>query len=300
MIKWVNFELDKSVVAPVIYGTCRHETTGRGVELSSEIATELRRFLAGFNASLGVIYPPYYRIDAYFDQWSVNILELNASFVDGWGTALNLARAAGIQVPGGKLLFPEKFATLDEVYKPELELFVRELGYLGHRHVVSDVASNADSPVYVYGRIGTKENPNTLPHDGLRLDNKFNLAEFSHEWKGEIVRIPRHYTNRSTEWRSVPSEVVLKFADKNGPECRAARQSVIIGKPAGKAAFIRKCYECGSIVAQDLVHPAQRDGENCQLVIMAIGDEPITGYVQYSHKKIINDNSVHGPLVLSV
>jgi hypothetical protein len=110
-IKFCNFDMDPSIVAPVIYGKNPHQTTSRGIELSQGVSDELRRFLSGFSASAGVEQTPYYRIDAYFDEDTLWILEINASFVDGWGTALNLARASGIQINHGRLIFPDQFAT---------------------------------------------------------------------------------------------------------------------------------------------------------------------------------------------
>lgn len=35
---------------------------------------------------------------------------------------------------------------------------------------------------------------------------------------------------------------------------------------------------------------------NTQLILLTAGSTPVTGYVQFSRKEIINDNSVHGPL----
>lgn len=296
-VSFSDFDMDESIVAPVIYGDKRHSTTNRGVVISSETRQELKRFLSGFNASVGIEQTPYYRIDAYFDEQTLWLLEINASFVDGWGTALNLARASGIVVDSTPLVFPRRLASTHWVYLPELRLFVSELGHLGsHDHDVCEWDGNGDDPIYVYGRVGSKSQPHVLPYDGLRLDNKLNLGLFSQTWSSDLVKTPRHYLGRSNSWEEVPREVALKFCDKGSAECARARQSVMLGKPSGKAPFIRRCYGEEALIAQNFVQPMKQDGRNCQLVIFAIGDEPITGYVQYSLSKIINDDSTHGPL----
>jgi len=111
-----------------------------------------------------------------------------------------------------------------------------------------------------------------------------------------LIKIPRHYINRFDAWGEIPQEVVLKFCDKESVECRRAGQSVMFGKPSGKAPFISRCYRAETLLGQERIFPASQDRANCQLIIFAIGNEPITGYVQYDWRRIINDDSIHGPL----
>ena len=122
MIEFKEFPTKKELIAPVIYRETPHQTTNNGVVLSNEITNELSNFLALFNKFLKVQHDPYFRIDAYFDinTGMLYILEINASFVDGWGTALNLARASEIQVDQDKIKFPCQFATTNDDYLPEL------------------------------------------------------------------------------------------------------------------------------------------------------------------------------------
>lgn len=290
--------MDQARVAPVIYGTQPHRTTSKGIRLSGEVRQELRRFLSEFNASVDSERPPYYRLDAYFDQERLWVLEINASFVDGWGTALNLARASGIGVDPTRLVFPKRFATIDPIYRPELMLFVEELAALGLDGRTICSSGETVEPIYVYGRVGSKDQPQILPYDGLRLDSKLNLGLFSRTWTGDRVKTPRHYVSRFDPWEAVPEDIVLKFANKDSPACQRARQSVVFGKPPGKAPFLKRCYRDEALLAQEYVRPMREDNQNCQLVIMAIGDEPITGYIQYHWNRVINDASTHGPLVL--
>ncbi|KKP33093.1 MAG: hypothetical protein A2360_00240 [Candidatus Staskawiczbacteria bacterium RIFOXYB1_FULL_32_11] len=297
VINFYEFVLNSSVVAKKIYREDYHFTTNRGVVISHEVRIELKRLLSSFNNQVGIEKTPYYRIDAFFDDESLWILEINASFVDGWGTALNLARAGGIRISSELLTFPTFFASKSWEYMPELELFVDELARLGlSGHHIHELHGNGVDSTYVYGRVGSKDQPNILPYDGLRLDNKLNLGLLSRGWDSVAVKIPRHYINRFDSWEEIPTDVVLKFCDKSSLECKQTRQSVLFDKPSGKAPFIRRCYREEKLVAQNFVQPVKQNGSSCQLVILAIGEEPITGYVQYSRERIINDNSVHGPL----
>lgn len=302
VIEFHSFDVDESIVAPVIYrtgyGDSPHRTTNLGVVLPEEVGRELRLFLSGFNDLAGVKRTPYYRIDAYFDKRCLTILEINAAFVDGWGTALNLSRASSIMVDGSGLNhFPNLFATVSPAYQPELELLVDELAILGITGCsVCEPDSNGTDPIYIYGRAGSKSQPYIRPYDGLRLDNKLNLGLFSRIWEGDLIKIPRHYIDRFDPWTEIPQKVVLKFCDKGSKECDRAGHSVIFNKPPGKARFLKRCYREEALLAQGFVSPIVRDKCNCQLVILAIGEEPIAGYVQYSRNQIITDDSTHGPL----
>lgn len=300
-IQFEDFDLRHEIIAPVIYGTSPHHVTGRGVVVSRNVRTELQALLAAFSRANGAERLPYYRVDAYFDENTLWVLEINAAFVDGWGTALNLSRASGVSIVEWTKLqfFPRSFATTDPRYLPELQLMVDELksmGMCGHRIV--PWSFDQTESTYVYGRAGTKEAPNTVPYDGLRLDDKLNLGLFSRSWSGRCVKIPTHYFEPADTWDEIPTNAILKFCDKGSDESRRARASVFIGKPSGKASFLKGCYREKKMLAQSRVEPSQDGGMNCQLVILAIGDTPITGYVQYSDKEIINDDSVHGPLVI--
>jgi hypothetical protein len=295
MIEFRDFSMNRSAVAPVIYGNSPHYTTNTGIELGEKVVKELRDFLKNFNLFMGVTKTAYYRMDAYFDENNLNILEINASFVDGWGTALNLARACDIAVDSRPLLFPKLFVNEDQVYMPEFELFKKELEIIGHE-TMHEQMDHLTPTVYYYGRWAEAQHEGIFPYDGIRIDNKLNLAMFGLAWKGDRVRIPKHYMRCLESWENIPDDVVLKFCDKGGEECQAARQSVIFNKPTGKAKFIKRCYEENALIAQEIIQPTKRGDNNCQLVILAINENPVTGYVQYSPKKIINDNSMHGPL----
>lgn len=301
-IQFVETSLDEKLVAPVIYRNYQHQTTKMGVSLPREVVEELKRFLTAFNLVVGVTQTPFYRLDAYFTEDVLHILEINASFVDGWGTALNLARAAGIRIdPQPFRNFPKMFSLANEDYYHELELFITELGHLGLKGggkiIDWETAINGGELVYLYGRNSRKVAKNLLPYDGLRLDNKFHLSQLSRQWDGKRVLTPRHYFHPDP-WEMMPEDVILKFCDKSSLECQKARHSVIFGRPNGKASFLKRAFREEKLIAQEMVEPNRDDGQNCQLVILAIGEEVATGYVQFSTSRMINDNSTHGPLLL--
>src|SRR6202142_4149005 len=133
-VAFKSIELLCDIVAPVIYGSYPHRVTNRVAGIVPEVCEELRMFLRDFTLYNRIAVQRgrlYYRIDAYFDFKRLWFLEANTAFVDGWGTAFNLARAANIRVPRENLRFPRQFATIDPVYLPELKLFADELAYLG-------------------------------------------------------------------------------------------------------------------------------------------------------------------------
>ncbi len=296
-IRLRKFKMDKTVVARCIYGTELHRTTNVGVVISENSRWELSEFLRGYNEFVGVQQTPYYRIDAYFDGSTLTILEINASFVDGWGTALNLARASEIAINPSQLTFPKSFTCIEKVYEPELRLFIDELSVLGLSNCLVDFQRSPPVPTYVYGRVGWPNEHNIFPYDGVRLDDKFNLANYDRARNSDVIKVPLHYWARYQTWEEIPTDVVLKFRDKSSPECAQARFSVLIGKPVGKAKFLKGCYASEVLIAQDFIQPTEHEGKNCQIVIMAIGNTPIVGYVQFSDSRIINDDSVHGPLL---
>jgi hypothetical protein len=219
------------------------------------------------------------------------VVEIGRSFPDGWGAALNLSRAAGIDIKPTPD-FPGRFVLQDEAYRAELELLIAELG---SGRIIADSEPVEGGSAFVYG------------YTDPELDDKRILAEFARGWSGGPVVIPQFYTPEDTAWADIPEGVYLKFVDKQGPEAQRARFSVLRGKPEGKARFLRQCYEAGKLIAQQEIEgigmkgepymPAGQEGENprAQVILLSQG-APITGYVQYSDKAIINDDSVRGPL----
>lgn len=153
-------------------------------------------------------------------------------------------------------------------------------------------------PIYVYGRLNGS--PEVWPENGLVLDNKLNLARFSSHWRGELIATPPTYTFEDTDWAEVPEDVFLKFVDKSGPESVRAGFSVKPRKPRGKSPFLRRCYNEGSLIAQQRIDGVkiQMDSHVRRAQLVALSNaKMITGYVQYGFGDIINDNSLHGPLI---
>ena len=298
MIEFRRFDLDPTIVAPIIYRNEPQRTTEMGVVLPPQVRLELSNLLQIYTDHF---VEQYYRIDAHFTADKLYVLEINTGFADGWGTALNLSRAAGIAILKEPLYaFPEKVACMDPDYLPEARLFVQEMADIPltiDRIVHWDGLDEPSDELYVYGRVKSKF-INVYPLFGYERDNKLNLAHFAQKWSGKRVVIPRHYVCDLAGWDDIPSDAVLKFCEKENEESRVARASVIIGKPLGKAQFLRRCFSERKLIAQERIYPTRHEAMNCQLIILARDSDVITRYVQYSEKEIINDNSIHGPLLI--
>lgn len=319
-VDFFEFPTDQSQVAPVIYKDLPHRTTNMGIIVNKEITRELRRFLREFTNFLckdwPVVYGPYYRIDAYFDEQSITILEVNTNFVDGWGTALNLSRASKINIDSNICVFPEYFVYLRPDYLPELELLIKELKQIGvktqheilrrvtyERDILScfynivDIDTDGIQAYHYFRTLsGSVPSRYIIPYGGRLFDNKSNLAGFSRNWLSQLIKIPTHYQISNCQWQDLPNNVVLKFSDKDCDESLQSWYSVFIGKPLGKRPSIKRFYNKGIMLAQEQIEPTKIGSNNCQLVILAIGASIVSGYVQYSPKAIITDDSLHGPL----
>lgn len=296
-----RFRQDWSAIANCIYKDYPHLTTSYGVAIWRDDSAELHRFVVEYADYLN-LKNPYFRIDIYPDiDGTFQVLEVNAAFVDGWGTALNLSRASGIQaqVPS----FPACFACPNPDYHPELEVLVNEKGLFGERHQIMDWTGNPDCPTYVYGRVEAKSNL-IYPYNGIEMDSKLNLAEFGQIWQGKRVKIPVFYTAGQTPWIDLPEDIYLKFVHKSGPESQHARFSVKKGKPKGKSPFLSQCYNEQTLIAQASIKPRKamledQDEERTVQIVLLATRESLLGYVQYGKGDIITDNSIHGPLLLS-
>lgn len=306
-ITFSTFDIDRVLVAPVVYLKLPHRVTETGVRLPQDVVDRLALFLCRYEKFLQEHEdtrdrqsPLYFRVDAYIHDDILSILEVNTAFVDGWGVALNLSRASGIKISTDDLDFPLDFATEDDAYLPELKLAVHEINQLRRmkRQVVPFKKRGLyERSTYVYGRSGNRSRTDIVPYNGVELDDKRHLAAFSESWNETSVCIPRMYAGQTTTWDDLPEDIVLKFSDTSSPIANVMRESVLFGKPAGKAKFWRRAYHEGHVIAQKMVGPLKHWGLNSQLVILAIGQTPVAGYVQFSEKRVVNDNSIHGPLL---
>lgn len=299
-----TFTLDSGVVAPCIYRGQPHKTTQQGVMLSWDYREELQRLLTEF---LSFAQAPasgvYLRLDCFLQaDGTLAVIEINSSFVDGWGTAFNLVRASGHRLPfPDELKFPQVWSLREQVYLPELELAVSELPLHGGpqaRFLEPDEALATGEEVYWYGRFDNFGSfPLVRPADGIRLDNKMLLARFSNHWRGRLVTIPHFYGVAETPWEQIPADVVFKLGNKT----QDPRNSVKFRDEIGHGKFFRRAYNAGEAIAQARIEPITVEGAVTQVIIMAVGSTPITGYLQiaYPPRRIINDNSFHGPLVFA-
>lgn len=307
MITLESFYLDEGKVARCIYWGYPHLFTSLGVVVGREVVEELETFLWSYIKFCDVENQEgiYFRVDAFFDDEHLYIIEINAHFVDGWGTALNLSGAAGIETDLTGVSFPFLWVSEESKYRPELELACNELNLKGFSTRVTEVGEvmrGTDEEIYWYGRFKLYEKyPLVRPTAGNFLDDKLHLARFAQTWKGDLIQVPRYYFHQTYPWANLPLDAVLKFRDKGGEECRQAGTSVLF-REGRKVPYFRRCYEAGSLVAQQQVEPQRtQSGDATQLVIMTCGHRVVTGYVQFAKPgtKIINDNSIHGPLEFS-
>ena len=285
MIEFCQFELDSSVVAPVIYKDLPHRTTSVGLKVSKTVQEELQKFLQGFLEFHGRSeHDTFIRVDAFFSQEKLYIIELNVELADGWGVALNLARACngGLVLPNTKM--PSKYVAYSSNYLPEYQLAIEEFRLLGHSGVSIETH---------WGKTEEKD----------PLDNKLALEQFSRTQIAGVVGTPRMYSVENTPWVQVPEDVVFKFTEKYGSEATRARYSVKKRSGIGKGEFMRKCYNRGRAIAQERIEPRRlSDGSVTQAIIMCSGSTPVTGYLQVAEARefIINDRTARkGPLLFT-
>jgi len=284
MISFKDFEMDQSILAKTIYKNYPHKTTSIGLVIAMSVILELKSFLQGFlefhnRPEVG----RFIRVDTFFSEKGLQIIELNVELADGWGVALNLARASGnsVVVPANTSL-PSRYIAYTSNYLPEYELAIDEFRQLGYNGIAIESR---------YYETEVKD----------ELDNKLCLERFARKWKGCSVKVPNMYSIETTPWEELPTEVVFKFAEKYGEEAIRAHYSVKPRDGIGKGEYMRKIYRRGRAVAQERILPSVlADGSVTQAIIMLSGSTPITGYLQVapSTEFIINDRTaVKGPLL---
>lgn len=302
-----DFQLNASVIAPCIYASAHHRTTTLGAVVSSSVQDELRCLLRQLLDVAGVgSEGTFFRVDAYPDASGLlNVLEVNAHFVDGWGTALNLARAAGYRVALDPTCFPRLWTSEEDVYLPELQLTHDELARYGVQgggqppRIIErrEALNGANEPVYWYGRFRRfDESPHIRPASGDRLDDKGLLSDLSLLWEGNEVLVPMTYGCEVASWDELPRAVVFKPRRKYDTNSPVQFRSDI-----GRGREARQAYDEGETVAQEVLTRYLVANRPVQLVIMCAGTEPLTGYLQHADEgtRIINDDSEHGPLIFA-
>lgn len=327
-VKIAEFEVDSAIIPASVYHDGRtempHRVTTSGLALSYGAFREVAQFIKMFSRDAmpdGNTAQHYFRLDAFFDPRSetLQLLEVNARFVDGWGIALNLSRAAGHTLMQHKddidVDFPCIWQLEDERYRGEFELAIKEINLMNRyrEHRSNCVENGPDyqrnlTEIYWYGYHAPralKRVRMVAPRDGELLDNKMTLANFAAKWKGSVLQIPTFHSHEVCAWGQLPEKVIFKFINKLGPEARRAHASVLYRDQIGSGRFAKRCYENGSLIAQDLVEGMEvcAGGESVlQAVILAVDDGPLTGYTLGAPKgtRIVNDSFTHGPLVINL
>lgn len=291
-----DFSVDPDKIAPKIFGNFDRQINSRWVLVNDEVRWELQDFLKEYIQFLWLNWKKaFFRIDAYFDKNRLYILDMNASFVDGWGNAINFTRAVWERV--WEILswyFPAKFYLQDEVYRPEFELAIREIWQQTWENFSEIKGLDFDLPIYIYWTLKDWDsNENIFPFNWVLNDDKKNLARFSRAWKWDLVKIPDFIMSEEAKYLEVPENVVLKVASKN--DIRSDwRNKIFIWKPKKR----QPMWEAWLLVAQTLQNPQKNDNwENMQAIILTAWTKVIAWYVQNSTRNIINDSSVQSPLV---
>ncbi len=302
-----QFDINTRILPTSVYGNEPYLAQSLGGVVSGQVISELRVLLERFVSFCSVKKLPhvFFRIDGFFNSEGLHVLEVNARFVDGWGIALNLSRAANISIPQEHLLFPELWhlPQAQKLYRNEFNLLRRELSFLGlHSKEVGTGALGKGSPVYCYGFDYPERNEGNLlvPIYGKELDDKLMLARFSWEWHGVLVKIPLGYYKTLCDWEDVPKNAIFKFRDKHGTESIKARGSVFYEDQLPRGNFLEQCYNREALIAQDLVVPCFTDDGRtiAQIEIQCCGTEPVCGYALFAPKgtRVVNDRYVHGPV----
>lgn len=296
----IDTDMDRSIVADTIYGNQTRNFWEEMVEVSENIIKEMNNFLKEYSQFVGITKTTFYRIDGYFNEDNLYILDINASFVDGWWNALNFARATTQEINSilGESM-PENFYLQDQIYRPEFNLCIDELQKIWiDCQEVSQISERMKT--YVYWIMW--RTTNVYPYDGIRMDNKMNLALFSKKWQWNNIQIPKIITSWEASWEDLPKDYVYKIAWKNDiwftKSWKPDGWKVNIWKPK-KWKWAGGKWESWKMLAQEPVKTMiNKKSESMQLIFMCADDTVIWGYVQSSEKDIINDNSNQSPLII--
>jgi hypothetical protein len=279
-----EFVLDTSIIAKRIYRDAPHTITSTGLLIEPEVREEIREFLSRFLEFSGCNEHVFLRLDAFFDDTALTIIEVNVELHDGWGVALNLLRAAGRApnfCPGAKL--PQEIVAHNNEYLPEFELAREEFAQFGNELSV----------------VSWRKRPKILAKHWL--DDKLFLAQFSRVWRGRRVITPHSYWNENTSWDDRPPNGVFKCRDKHGAAATTIRHSVLDLSGVKKGKALRVFWESADAIIQERERPAQlEDWSPMQAILLCSRSEPLCGYLQVAPPSsfIINDKgTLKGPLV---
>lgn len=304
--KIVPVRLNESVLPASIYGDTPYLTTPFATTLSRTVQDEVSCLLAALLMQTGAAeMGTYFRIDAYLDpthgSGRLSILEVTTQYVDGWGIALNLSRAAGRRPQLAPVDFPRLWVLDNSRYRSEIELDVREITLATNGELAPRVI---DAEEYVTNELAywygwkAPEGEQILPSRGRFLEDKRHLYELAKTWQGEQVYIPSLYMIDETPWDALPFPVVCKNRRKN---VGIYGNVALCRSRADTGKYARRAYERGEAVAQVYSHPfLLQDRYPTQLEILCIGIKPTTGYLLVGDPDtfVLNDRAKHGPLFL--
>lgn len=298
-IRFKDFQIDEKIIAPEIYSWAKRQISSKWIEISDEINGELSNFLKSYIDFLWLNWKRvFFRIDCYFDEKKLYILDVNASFVDGRWNGLNFTRSVWEKVESILLEpFPNNLYLGEEQYRPEFELFINEWNLLFWEKRFNEKLC-LDEPTYFYWT--TKQVwENIFPYNWIQNDDKINLARFSKIWTWELVKIPEFILyEEQNDFSKLPENIVLKIANKNNirPDWR---NKVFIWKSKYWKNW-QENWKDWILVAQKIQNPSINEWLwKSQAIILTAWAKAVCGYLQNSIKNIINDNSVQSPLIFN-
>lgn len=300
-IKFEVFQIDESIIAQEIYSWAKRKINSKWIEISNEINWELSNFLKSYIDFLWLNWKRvFFRIDCYFDEKKLYILDVNASFVDGRWNGLNFTRSVWEKVESILINdFPNNLFLWEEKYRPEFKLFINEWNLLFWNNFFNEINQiPKDNDVYFYW-ITKQVWENIFPYNWIQNDDKINLARFSKTWIWEAIKIPEFILNDDeNNFSKLPEDIVLKIANKSNirPDWR---NKVFIWKSKYWKNW-QENWEKWILVAQKIQNPSINEWLwKSQAIILTAWVKAVCGYLQNSTRDIINDNSVQSPLIFN-
>ncbi len=143
------------------------------------------------------------------------------------------------------------------------------------------------------------------PYGGYFCDDKLNLWKLNERHAGTVrefgdgVIVPETFLSHHASWEELRArgDIAFKARSEDHP---LARQAVYWPGQLRDGSAVHKAYERQEMIGQRIVPSYLVDDRPVQLVILCIGSQPVTGYVQHAKAgtRCINDNSELGPLLL--
>ncbi len=259
--------INRRILADSIYADVPLACIDLVVEVEAIFISELSKFLSEFIKYLGVSDPGSLltRVDVIPDQkCHPYLIECNVEEADGWGVVTNLYGAIRHKLDKRLVnMLPSRVKTFpNDSRMTEFFVAKEEFKRLGRDLCIDVLRDRYSDP----------------------LDSKNHLANFSQNWKNDVLSIPKMYMSPKCAWEDLPEDVFLKKLQKHGKNS-GGRGSV--GLRGGIGGNEQKSFSSGELMAQEVVRPYVHEslGLKSQFVFMCSGVTPVGGYVQWHDPK---------------